>query len=264
MVALRALTLGMLLSVVLARGVQADPIGQTTPVDAFINLGTGSYPGSSFVTTGNAQPWYDSPAITSFFGGQPTAQQQQTFDNNIMLGVEQTFRLSEINLTLTDNPSVPAFHTLSLVSGAESAPFPGSIGTTTIGGNGFSFIDQEAKYPQTLADLEWIIAHNISHELMLAFGVPEQYDKTGNYIDATTMNWSTAINPNSTFSAGAAAAILANLPNQNNAWWAVGSGAQYVDAQTVPEPATIALWTMTAAGLVISRYRRPARNMPSR
>ena len=34
-----------------------------------------------------------------------------------------------------------------------------------------------------------MVAHNVCHELMLAFGVPEVYDNTGNFIDATIANW---------------------------------------------------------------------------
>ena len=45
---------------------------------------------------------------------------------------------------------------------------------TQVGGNGFSFIDQIAPSAHSLDQLEWIVAHNISHELMLAFGVPEK------------------------------------------------------------------------------------------
>ena len=47
--------------------------------NAFINLGAGPYPLASQITTGNAQPWYNSSQISSFFGGQPTAQQQAAF-----------------------------------------------------------------------------------------------------------------------------------------------------------------------------------------
>ena len=40
--------------------------------DANLNLGSGPYPLESTITTGNAQPWYNSSQIASFFGGQPT------------------------------------------------------------------------------------------------------------------------------------------------------------------------------------------------
>ena len=57
---------------------------------------------------------------------------------------------------------------------------------------------------QNLDQLEWIVAHNLSHELMLAFGVGENYDHTGNYIDAPVANWAMMTSPNATFSPAAA------------------------------------------------------------
>ena len=59
---------------------------------------------------------------------------------------------------------------------------------TYLGGNGFDFIDQAAKSAQSVDQLEWIVAHNVCHELMLAFGVPEVHDKTGNFLDAEMAN----------------------------------------------------------------------------
>ena len=41
--------------------------------DANLNLGSGPYSLESTITTGNAQPWYNSAQIASFFGGQPSA-----------------------------------------------------------------------------------------------------------------------------------------------------------------------------------------------
>ena len=82
------------------------PTTLSGPVDAFINLGTGPYPLAGSITTGNAQPWYESSQITSLFGGQPTAQQIQSFDSTILQRVEQTFSLSGVSVTLTDNPNV--------------------------------------------------------------------------------------------------------------------------------------------------------------
>ena len=38
----------------------STPAASSGPVDAFINLGTGPYPLAGDITTGNAQPWYDS------------------------------------------------------------------------------------------------------------------------------------------------------------------------------------------------------------
>ncbi len=126
-----------------------------------------------------------------------------------MQRVEQTFQQSGVPLTLTLNSTDPATHTLSLVSNTTSNTTPGVIGMTQIGGSGFSFIDQEAQSAQSLDQLEWIVAHSISHELMLALGVGENYDQTGNYIDARNANWAMMVDPNATFSQAAAQALQA-------------------------------------------------------
>jgi hypothetical protein len=222
-----------------------------------VNLGTGPYPEASFITTGNAQPWYASPQIANFFGGQPSAQQRSDFNNAVIQRVEQTFNLSGVPVTLTDDPNVRAAHTLSLVSNTSSRTLANAIGMTSVGGNGFSFIDPIAKSAQSLDQLEWIVAHNVSHELMLAFGVGENYDKTGNYIDAGTANFAMMINPNATFSQAAAQALLAAnfLVNTDTA---SGLGAQAVTAQPVPEPATWAVWILAAAACTGYRYRLAA------
>ena len=183
-------------------------------VDAFINLGYGPYPLQGSITTSNALPWYDSSQITSVFGGQPTSQQIQSFDNAILQHVQQTFSQSGVSVTLSDNPNVSASHTLSLVSNTASASLSNAIGMTQVGASGFSFIDKIAPSAQSVDQLEWIVAHNISHELMLAFGVPENYDQSGSYIDSTVANWSMMVSPNSTFSPAASAAITQALAAQ--------------------------------------------------
>ena len=171
-----------------------------SPVQAFINVGSGPFPQAAAITTGGASPWYNSTQLTNLFGGQPTAQQIQSFDNAILQRVQQTFSQSGISVSLTENPNTPALHTISLVSNTASATLPNAIGMTQVGGNGFSFIDQIAPSTQSLDQLEWIAAHNISHELMLAFGVPENYDKTGTFIDSKIANWAMMVNPtDSTF-----------------------------------------------------------------
>ena len=152
------------------------------PVPPFKHSSTsvaGPYPQAAAITTGGAQPWYNSSQLTSLFGGQPTAQQIQSFDNAILQRVQQTFSQSGISVALTENPNTPALHTISLVSNTGAATLPSAIGMTQVGGNGFSFIDQIAPSAHSLDQLEWIVAHNVSHELMLAFGVPENYDKIG-------------------------------------------------------------------------------------
>ena len=103
---------------------------------------------------------------------------------------------------------------------------------TQVGGNGFSFIDQIAPSAQSLDQLEWIVAHNISHELMLAFGVPENYDTTGNFIDSKLANWAMMVNPNSTFSTDASQAINQALASQNQ----TSSGDQLGAQEFNPSP----------------------------
>jgi hypothetical protein len=243
--------------------ISTTPTASSTPVQAFINVGNGPYPLAAAITAGGAQPWYNSSQLTSLFGGQPTAQQIQSFDNAILQRVQQTFSQSGISVSLTENPSVSALHTISLVSNTASSTLPSAIGMTQVGSNGFSFVDQIAPSAQSLNQLEWIVAHNISHELMLAFGVPENYDTTGNFIDSKVANWAMMVNPNSTFSSAAAQAIIQALGSQNQA--ASGSllGAQEFSPSpaAIPEPTTVAMWGLAAVALVIARRRR-ARQSP--
>jgi len=232
--------------------VAPTPAPASGPVaNANVNLGSGPYPLESTITTGNAQPWYNSSQIASFFGGQPTAQQVSSFDNVVMQRVEQTFQQSGVPITLTLNSSDPAAHTLSLVSNTTSNSTPGVIGMTQIGGSGFSFIDQQAHSAQSLDQLEWIVAHNISHELMLSFGVGENYDQTGNYIDARNANWAMMVDPNATFSQAAAQALQAALSSNSTGTTGV-QDAQLINGQPVPEPTTVACWLagLSAAALM--------------
>ena len=235
----------------------ATPAG--SPADAFLNLGTGPYPEQSMITTGGAQPWYNSPQIVNLFGGQPTAQQQQSFNDAVIQRVEQTFQLAGVPLTLTANPNVPAAHTLSVVSNTSSSAFPGAIGTTDVSSNGFTFIDPIAKSAQSVDQLQWIVAHNVSHELMLAFGVPENYDTTGNYIDARNASWSMLTSPTATFSTAAAQALLAQM-GATNTGSEYQPGAQMMGPAPVPEPATVALWVAAMAALGLSRAKKAAAN----
>ncbi len=226
-----------------------------TAADAFINLGSGPYPLASQITTGNAQPWYSSAQASSFFGGAPTAQQTASFDNSVLERVQQTFQQSGVNVSLTTDPTVPANHTLSLVSNTTSNIIPGVIGMTQVTGSGFSFFDQEVKSAQTLDQLQWIVAHNISHELMLAFGVGENYDQSGNYIDARNANWSMMVSPSATFSPAAAQALTAALASNPTSVSGVQE-AQVISGTSVPEPTTVAIWaTGLLAAVVLGRKR---------
>jgi hypothetical protein len=221
--------------------------------DAFINLGTGPYPNAGLLTTGGAQAWYDSSAVASLYGGQPNAQQQAAFSNTVLQRVEQTFQLSGVPVNLTTNPNAPAAHTLSVVSNTTSTWGP-VLGLTDIGSNGFDFIDQAAKSAQNVDQLEWLVAHNVAHELMLAFGVPENFDKSGNFIDSPVANTSMMLNPNSTFSQSATQALLA-ANFQNNDGSIPTQGAQVIGTQPVPEPATLALWALAGLAVVARKSR---------
>ncbi|MCA1684814.1 MAG: PEP-CTERM sorting domain-containing protein, partial [Planctomycetia bacterium] len=128
---------------------------------------------------------------------------------------------------------------------------------TYVGGNGFSFIDQQAPAAQSLDQLEWIAAHNIAHELMLAFGVGENYDKSGNFIDARNAQWSMMTSPTARFSDDAAQAL-----NQALAGGPGGSTsqlAQVLGAQPVPEPGTLAVWALGALAVACRLRDRAAR-----
>jgi hypothetical protein len=209
--------------------------------DAFVNFGNGPYPEANLITTGNAQPWYNSTQVATLFGGQPTDQQRADFTNTVIQRVEQTFQLSGVPVHLTTDPTVSAAHTLSLVSHTGSSQVSNAIGMTDVGSNGFSFVDPIAGGANSVDQLEWVVAHNIAHELMLAFGVPETHDKTGNYIDALNANWSMLIDPQATFSAGATTDLLSrnflSMPGSSNQ-----PGLQLITPQPVPEPATWLAW----------------------
>ncbi len=182
----------------------------------FINFGSGPYADSGFIASGSPQAWYTSPQVAALYGGTPNPAQQAAFTSTVLQLTEQAFSQSGVPVTLTTNPTVPAAHTLSVVSNSSSIPFPSSIGTTTLGGSGFSFIDREAQASSSVGQLEQILAHNLAHELMLAFGVPEKFDQTGNYLDATNANWAMMISPMATFSPAAAQAINQALQSANS------------------------------------------------
>jgi hypothetical protein len=264
MAGVKIFALGVLMSILLAQKAQADPI-EHPAADAFVNLGAGTFPAASALTTGSPQPWYDSSAIVNLFGGTPTAQQAD-FDNVVIQRVQRTFQLSGVSVTLTDDPSVSAAHTLSLVSDASSKTLGNAIGMTDLGANGFSFIDQIAPRAKSVDQLEWIVAHNIAHELMLAFGVGENYDQSGNFIDARNASFGMMTSPQAGFSSAAAQALRSALATADIPSIAAESllattstnpvsGAQFTlsDPQTVPEPTTVAFWVLASASLVVSR-----------
>lgn len=241
----------------------AAPAAATAPapspnVDAFLNFGSGPFANANTLTTGGAQSWANSPQVAALFGGTPSASQQSAFVNAVVQRVQQTFQQSGVPVTLTTDPNAAAAHTLSVVSNTVNPNLTNAIGMTYLGGNGFDFIDNAAKLAGSVDQLEWIVAHNIGHELMLAFGVGENYDQSGNYIDARNANLSMMLDPNATFSAAASQALL----GQNflsTGVLAPTPGAQIVGPPAaVPEPGTIALFGLGGLGLVARTRRRRA------
>src|SRR4029077_4325222 len=134
----------------------------------FINLGGGPYREASQLTSGGAQPWYDSPVVSQLYGGMPTAQQQADFTSAVLQRVEQTYSQSGVPVHLTTDPNAPSAHQISVVSGTSYAANSSDVGITTQGGDGFSFIDKFGA-AQSVDQLEWIVAHNVAHEMMHAF-----------------------------------------------------------------------------------------------
>lgn len=169
--------------------------------DAYFNMSDGPYADAAMLTDGNARPWYLSPVVQQLYGGVPTAAQQADFRRDIAIRTLQTYRNSGVNLSLTDNPNDPVPHTLSIVSGTSNPQNPDAVGISTIGGNGFTFIDG-LKYARSIDELKWAVAHNVAHELMHAFG-GGHHDASGQYLDAAVTRWETLVDPNARFSPAA-------------------------------------------------------------
>lgn len=238
------------------------------PVDAYINLGTGPYPEASSLTTGSPQPWYNSPAVVSAFGGTPTTQQESSFAQSVLADIQHTFQISGLNISLTSDPNTPALHTLSEVSGASYPSNTAAIGITDVGANGFGFIDK-LSYATTPDQLAWAVAHNLSHELMHALGVANHPDTTGNYIDAASATWQLLTDPNAKFSPEAvqllsqllAPGVSSNLLSASGAQLFHGlniDGAEIL-ATPVPEPSTIGMWMAGGLWGMVAVRRRSRR-----
>jgi hypothetical protein len=219
-------------------------------------MGNAPYADATNLTSGNPQAWYNSPSVTAAFGGTPSSTQEASFVQNVLADIQHTFQISGLNISLTTDPTAPAQHMLSVVSGVSYPSNPNAIGITTVGGNGFGFIDKLA-YATTPDQLAWAVAHNVSHELMHALGVGTHPDTTGTYLDAATANWSMLIDPNAKFSPDAVQLIQAAMSGSDSSSGGI-EGAQLLEAP-VPEPATIAIWTISALGGIIMVRRKSAR-----
>lgn len=175
-------------------------------VDAVINFGSGPYPMEGLLTTGAGQPWYQSPSVTQFFGGVPNSQQQADFMQTIIGHVESTYANSGLNVNVSADPNAITSHEMSIVSGTQFPANPNAVGITAVGYSGFSFIDKFAS-ARSLDELEWVVAHNVAHELMHAFGA-DHHDTTGRYLDSGVTAWDVMADPNAQFSPSAVADLL--------------------------------------------------------
>ena len=254
----------------------APPAATTGPAAAYINFGDSNYSEQSNLTVGNAQPWYDSSVVSAAYGHTPSASEQTAFRQAVLQDVDSTYQKSLANagdaapnFFVTDNPNVKAAHMLSVASGVTAQGTPQAIGLTDVGTNGFSFIDQfkpalSAGNGSPVANLEWAVAHNISHELMHAFGIGYHPDQTGNYLDAASSNWNQLTDPSFLLSPAAVKAILAQNAVYTNVDGSNTYGAERArelvntDPTTVatPEPATILLWVAAGSVLAARKGRR--------
>ncbi|GIW87322.1 MAG: hypothetical protein KatS3mg108_1646 [Isosphaeraceae bacterium] len=243
----------------------ADSGAARPAYDAFVNLTGAGFVGAAGLTTGNALPWYLSPAVAKVYGGVPSAEQRLEFARDVLSRVEAAYVRSGLPIALTDQPGQAA-HTLSVVSAAQSPANPDAVGVTEIGRDGFTFIDK-LSYANTVDELKTAVAHNVAHELMHAFGV-DRHDPTGGYLDSGVADWNTLIDPHATFSPEAVR-LLASRDFR-----AIGpapaTAAQEVDhgsacphclqvlASPVPEPAAWMGWVAggLVAGWLRSRTRR--------
>lgn len=236
------------------------PTSNVASADGLINFGSSNFPEASSLVTGNSQAWYLSPVVQSLFGGTPTPAQQAQFTSDVLKDVQQTFALAGMNPKITTDPTVAAAHTISVVSGASYGPNSNAIGITNVGGSGFGFIDKLG-FATSINQLEWAVAHNVSHEMMHAFGVATHADQTGHYIDAAAATPALLTSPDTTFSPGAVSLITQTAYGHSSQGGS--SGAQLVDGDqevlaTVPEPASVVGWSLVL-GVAVIRYTRRSR-----
>lgn len=264
--------------------------------DAFINFSSGPYAFADSLTVGTPGPWYQSPAITRFFQGQPPdpATQRQLIDQ-ILSKVEGVYTrsferyapegVSVPELELTINPNDFTRRSLSVVSGASYGPIPSAVGIAHTGFHGFTFVDKFTQ-PQTLDELITALSNNIAHELMHVFGV-DHHDTTGLYLDSGITSWEVITDPEAVFGPEAVADLLSrdfrsvshrpgvrlgqeigdrpscalgNTCSLHGGGWTEILPQDAVQAQIlaapVPEPHAILVWTLSGGALAILAARR--------
>lgn len=233
--------------------------------DAYINFNPSNLPEASSLTVGTPAAWYTSPTVQKAFGGTtPTADQQTQFLQDVKADVEKTFALAGMSPKITLDSSMHANHTLSIASGLSYGPNGSAIGITDVGASGFGFIDK-LNYATDASSLAWAVAHNVSHELMHAFGLSNHPDQSGKFIDAASATWDLLTNPNTTFSPAATAALTNPTSSDLGVYTAqTGTSTQVLrpdgdmEILATPEPATLAAWGSVLAGAFLYR-RRSAR-----
>jgi hypothetical protein len=242
-------------------------ISRPEPADAFLNFSDGPFPAADSLAEGDPVAWYRSPVVTELLGRAPSTQEKEGFKAEVLAKVESSFRKSGIDVDLTTEAG-PAAHTLSVVSGALGKGNPEAIGIADIGGDGFTFLDNfETDAIDSIDDLETAVANNVSHELMHTFGL-DFHDDSGETIDSGTIRWDLLTDEDLSFSEDAVA-LLSSADFQRRWDDLTLAGAQMAShghgcschpngAHATPEPATLAMWGITLAGVAWSgrRWRR--------
>ncbi|MGE3819383.1 MAG: hypothetical protein AB7I30_08110 [Isosphaeraceae bacterium] len=229
--------------------------------DAFLNFGNGGYADADLLINGSIKPWYESPSVVKAFGGTPSVQQQRQFESQVLDQVQKIYAQNGLSPKLTLDPNASADHTMSVVSGASFVGNSNAIGITNVGYNGFNFIDK-LNYAKSPEELATALASNVAHELMHAFGVGAHHDQSGKYLDSASASWSLLTDPNASFSPKAVADLLGDKPAFNPDAARSLSAQVLTDAQgeclcaahmlaaqliapaPVPEPTTVAVWTI--------------------
>jgi len=156
---------------------------------------------------------------------------------------------------------MPAAHTLSVVSGASNPQNPGAIGITDIGNNGYSFIDKSGP-PRIRTSSPRPSAITWPTNSCTPSAWPIIPRPTAPMWMPLRPSFPICSDPSTGFSP-AAASLLSTLNFQATGQSiTAGNGSQMIDGNQVlvpevspvPEPSTIALWTL--AGFLVVAHRR--------